>query len=349
MRWLFAIAVLAPGCFYVDPINERPSAEIRRDDPSVPLVRGGAAVHVSAVWSDPNGDPVTFAWTVTGCLADGVTCNHPIGTGTTEVLPIAVPASGDIAKVRVKLDVTDSHGAVERPAQELVLDVTDQAPTLALFADGPLWNQAHPVHLPITVFATTSDPDNDAVTLAWDPPYVAGTDPQQSAWTIVSDTVRRFTPDVDGDWAIRVVATDDHGLSVEKPMIIHVEADQPPCLGLAAPAFDTVIDQSTRFAVLTVDDDLDAYPTPALDPIGFHWSIRSPHTGGAWQALGTDESSVVIDPQLEGYAKGDAIDLRVEITDDTARPPLPCDPSIDTCSLDGTSCLQRQTWHAEVR
>jgi len=100
--------------------------------------------------------------------------------------------------------------------------------------------------------------------------------------------------------------------------------------------------------VRTVDDDLNAYPTPALGPIGFHWSIRSPHTNGAWQALGTDESSVVIDPDLGGYAKGDAIDLRVEITDDTPRP-LPCDDSIAQCSISADGCMQRQTWSMVVR
>lgn len=346
MRWIFALAVLAPGCFYVDPINERPSAEIRRDDPSAVLIRGGAPVSVSAVWSDPNGDEVTFAWTVTGCLADGVTCNHPIETGTTDVLPIAVPASGDIAKVRVQLDVSDSHGALARPGQVLVLDVTDQAPMLDLFADGPTWGNGHPVHLPITVFATATDPDNDPVTLAWDPPYMAGTDPQQSAWTIVSDTERRFTPDVPGDWTIRVVATDDKGLSVEKPLSVAIAKDQPPCLGAMTPVLSTILDQPTRFAVLSVDDDLDAYPLPALDPIGFHWSIRSPQTSGAWQPLGTELSNVVLDPAH--YAAGDAIDLRVEISDDTPRT-LPCDPSVAQCSIDADTCLQRQTWHAEVR
>ena len=56
---------LASGCFYVDPINGRPSAEIVRISEG-PVQRGGAPVEVAAAWSDPNSDPVTFAGDTVG-------------------------------------------------------------------------------------------------------------------------------------------------------------------------------------------------------------------------------------------------------------------------------------------
>jgi len=196
VRWLFAIAAtLASGCFYLDPINERPSAEIKHDNPEVPLIRGGTdptkdAAVVSAIYSDPNNDPMAVTWAVYGCSADGATCNAtPFATGTEPQLQINVPQADYIAAVSVHLVVTDSHGAIARPEQVLVLPVTDRDPLLDLSIDGPIWNQKfRPVHLPITVRADISDPDGDTVTLVWDPPFATGTDTQKSAWTIISDT-----------------------------------------------------------------------------------------------------------------------------------------------------------------
>jgi hypothetical protein len=352
VRWLVAFAVLAPGCFYVDPINERPSAEIVRVD-TRPLVRG-RQTEVAAMWSDPNGDAVTLAWTVTGCLADGVTCDTPIVTGTTADLSFMVPAVAGLAKVKVELEVTDSHGAVARPEQVLLLDVEDQPPTLAVQVQGRLWRGAYPVGLPITVLASPTDPDNDATTVTWDPPYAPGTDPQRSAWTGDPHALTRsFTPDVAGNWSIHATADDGlggtGGASPLPPIV--VDDDRPPCLGTTDPmlaAGTITLDQARRFAVLSVDDDLDVYPPASgLGVAGFRWSIASPETGGAWTPLGTELSNVVIDPAA--YAPGDAIALRVEISDAVART-LPCDATQDTCSITGdTTCLERQTWHLEVR
>jgi hypothetical protein len=80
---------------------------------------------------------------------------------------------------------------------------------------------------------------------------------------------------------------------------------------------------------------------------GFAWSLASPASGGALQPLTTDDSGVVIDPA--DYAPGDQLDLRVEVTDRISRPSS-CDPSTPQCSIGGvTTCLQRQTWHVEIR
>jgi hypothetical protein len=352
VRWVVVIAALAPGCFYLDPINERPSAEIVRVDTS-PLVRG-RGTEVAATWSDPNGDAVTLAWTVTGCLADGVTCNTPIVTGTTADLPFTVPAVAGLAKVKVELAVTDSHGAAARPGQVLLLDVEDQPPTLGLQVHGRVWRGAYPVGLPITVLASPSDPDLDATTVTWDPPYAPGTDPQRSAWTGDPHALTRsFTPDVAGNWTVHATADDGLGGTGDASPLppIVVDDDRPPCLGTIDPALTSgtiTLDQPRRLSVLVVDDDLDVYPPASgLGVAGFRWSIRAPETGGAWTPLDTDLSNVVLDPAA--YAPGDAIDVRVEITDAVVRTP-PCDASSDTCSITGdATCDQRQTWHLEVR
>jgi hypothetical protein len=361
------LAVMAPACFYVDPINQRPSGQIVRVDPATPMRGGGTTV--AAQWSDPDGDAVTFAWAVAACAADGVTCDAvPFLTGTSEEFPISpIPyVLGNqmpVAKLSITVEVIDTHGAEARPVPALLLDIGDAAPTVMLQDDGRQWNHMFPVPLPITVRALKADVDDldpAAITLTWDQPYAPGSDPTKVSWTTIPDPAhpnvetRQFTPDVPGSWNIHVTATDPEGQSSDENLPIPVAADQPPCLGATDPILTTgtiVVDQARRFSVLTVDDDIDIYPAPPagslLGTAGFSWSLASPASSGALVPLATDDSGVVIDPA--DYAPGDQLDLRVEVTDRVART-LPCDPSTPQCSIGGvTTCLQRQTWHVEIR
>lgn len=365
MRWLIALAGLASGCFYVDPINERPSAEIVRDGVTLPLRGGATGVH--AIYSDPDGDAPTYAWSVAACSAGGATCDEPYLTGTTEALPIPVPVTradhaSSVQALAIHLDVTDSHGAHARPGQDLVLDVQDAAPMVAVQYSG-FYPATYPVTLPITVFAMKSDPDDDPsnVTLTWELFPADGSDPIARTWTqLPPDTqhpaVEQYTlvPDVDGLWTVRVTATDGQGMTSHEDVAILVAADRPPCLGTMDPgmvAGTIVVDAARRFSVLAVDDDINIYPAPPsgsiLKSAGFHWSLASPVTGGVLAPLGTDAANVVIDPAP--YAPGDQLDLRVEISDAVPRT-LPCSPDVASCAIDGgTTCFQRQTWHLEIR
>jgi hypothetical protein len=359
VRWLVAIAAAcAPGCFYVEPINQRPSADIVRDT-LTPPTRGGAAFSVHAVWSDPDGDDVTLAWTASACTAGGCS-TEPFASGTQAIFGFVAPQAAEVTGILIVLDATDAHGAHARPLQQLLVDVADQPPTIGLQIDGRLWRHAYPVGLPITVRAQTNDLDGDNVSLIWKPPYASGTDMAMSKWIDGSDpTVKSFTPDVPGSpWAIEVDADDGAGgVTVGTPPLgeeVLVAADRPPCLGTTDPQLTTatlVLDQARRFSVFTVDDDLDIYPAPPagslLGAATFHWSLATPASSGAFTALATDENNVVIDPA--DYAPGDVLDVRVEIQDRTPRA-ITCDPSLPQCSIIADpTCLQRQTWHLEVR
>jgi hypothetical protein len=360
------VAVTGSACFYVDPINQRPSGTIERVDVTPPM-RGGTTI-VSAKWSDPDGDDVTLAWSIAACAADGVTCDDPFQTATDVVvtvgpIPDTLASGAPVAKLSVNVAITDVHGAEARPDPTLLLDVTDASPAVGLQDTGRKWHDKYPVGLPITVIAQKSDPDDGAaaVALAWDPPYAPGA-AANLTWTPVTPDPqhpevesKKFTPDVgDETWNIHVTATDPAGQHTDMIDPIYVAADQPPCLGETDPILTTstiVVDQVRRFSVYTVDDDIDPYPGPPpikeMGVAGFSWSLASPASGGALVPLSTDDSGVVIDPA--DYAPGDQLDLRVEVTDAVARP-SPCDPSTAQCSIGGVStCLQRQTWHVEIR
>jgi len=161
-----------------------------------------------------------------------------------------------------------------------------------------------------------------------------------------------LVPDVDGKWTVKVTATDGQGMTASDDLDLQVAPDQPPCLGAmdpGVPGGTITVDQARRFEVLSVLDDISGYPKPApgsTTTTGFHWSLATPDSGGAFVPLGTDAPDVVIDPKR--FKVGDQIDLRVEISDAIART-LPCDASKSSCAIDGgTTCFQRQTWHLEI-
>ena len=92
-------------------------------------------------------------------------------------------------------------------------------------------------------------------------------------------------------------------------------------------------------------------PRPATDStdIGtarFAWAIAGPQTGGDLEPIaGATGADVVIDPA--GYAPGDLLSLRVDVSDRVARTAT-CTADDPTCST-ADGCYQRLTWEVEVR
>jgi hypothetical protein len=367
--WRFlALAALVPGCFYVDPINERPSAGIVRDD-SGPRKRGDTVpVHVHAVTSDPDNDHVDVEWKVFACsVVDGAKdCDRSAFLDTTAGgIDIYVPSvrieldAPPIDLLDVQLIATDAYGAVARPVQSLPVDIVNSGPT-AIVQPADL-SGPYPVTLPIVFFATKSDPDGPLshVTLDWQLFPAPGSSSSARTWTKLDDDpmhpeteAYQLVPDVEGKWTVAVTPNDGELTGMVDDVDVQVAADQPPCLGATAPTIadgTTTLDKAQRFEVLSVRDDISGYPRPApgsKTTTGFHWSMATPESGGAFVALGTDAPDVVLDPKF--FKPGDHVDLRVEISDAIART-LPCDESKSSCAIDGgSSCFQRQTWHLSM-
>jgi hypothetical protein len=357
-----AASAALPACFYVDPINERPSAEIIQDtaDPG-----RGTTVEFHAEWSDPDNDKVQLAWAAYACDGAGACDPVKFDSRTDPVFDVMVPqtrADGTtIEAVSITLDVQDRWGAVARPQQRVTVPVVDAAPTVSVQDAGHTFDSAYPVGLPITFTALATDPDDATVTLDWQLSPAIGSVPGARSFGPRAPDPKHpelvaydLVPDVPGLWTVRVTATDPQGGTGQVDRSVQVAADQPPCLGALDPGLTggtIVVDQARRFAVLSVSDDINVYPAPsASDPYlraaGFHWSLASPATGGALVPLDWDGNDVVVDPA--DYAPGDELDLRVEISDAVDRT-LPCADEAATCSIEANACLQRQTWHLEIR
>ena len=353
---LAAAAAVLAGCFYTGAINDRPSAEIRRT--STGEILRGSVQTFAAVLEDPNGDPLTTHWNGEACNQDGVCAS--IQTGTAPVFDVAVPVDVEgkpTVQLRVHLDVADSYGAVARPPQLLELPVGNRPPTVTIQPHGRDLGGRFPTDVPIVVSIEAGDPDRDEVTLDVQLFPARASNPADRRWTELPPPVAggrawELLPDVDGEWRVRVIASDGVDELVGERTLI-VAPDQAPCLGALDPApapAGLVLDAPRRLTVLSVDDDLDIYPWPPPDdpylgPAELRWSVRAPGATG-FAEVARDVAALELDPAQ--FAPGDLVGVRVEVGDRTGRT-VACGPDAPTCSDRQDTCLQRQTWFLEVR
>lgn len=370
--WIVGLGTLAQGCFYVEPINQRPSMDIRRD--SSDSIHRGGFVSVYAKVDDPEQHEIDYSWRVQACTdaTNVATCDlAPFDTGIENTFEFTVPRyladnATTVQAIRIVLEGTDELGATAKPAQVETLAVVNGSPDLVVDKAS---DYRFVVKTPIKLFADYSDPDDelDKVTLDW-----TAYSPTQATATLAdlpvagsTETLRKvgktFTPQAgeEGEWMITVVARDEVGPPTEKIMMFEVKPDAPPCLAQWSPlapidpASYLPIGAPTILQVPVVDDDLDRYPgianpkpTDILGQATFKWYVKAPNAG-AFQQIST-ANRVTIDPAQ--YTPGDRFEVRVEIFDrnNTA---VTCAPGDQLCALDATqpTCYQRQTWRVEAR
>lgn len=372
MRAALVMIVALPvgaGCFYTETINERPSADIKRESPDNPS--RGDRITVSANIFDPDGNvqEPTIGWTALACEeGDAEAACDIILTGTTGLWDFDVPLTKDdgtpTSRVLVVLEVTDPLGARAVPTQRLDIPVGNALPTLEVQRQGRTFMGKFPVGVPVTIVARKDDPDDGPAAVTIDVPVLyapTGASIEDATLTLVEETDDELTWELiafePGQWELELTARDPFGPDpgeVTEMIAIPVADDQSPCLTVGEPAFPPaggtiVLEDARRFAVLAVDDDLDVWPAQPDDSYlgvaGFRWFLATPATGDVLTALaGVDGSGVDLDPA--SYTPGDELVLRVEVVDREDRPL--CDPALDSCAA-VPGCLQRQTWHVEVR
>ena len=366
VRACLGLAVAATGCLYLEPVNERPSAEIVRVGDG--LVYRGDALTFQAVVDDPDRDVVDLAWRGQACdrpFTDPAHRCSAVETGTDPSFGFAVPVAVDGAPTRllvITLDVTDVHGAVARPRQNLELPVANHPPTLELQRRGRELMGQFPVGVPITVSARGADVDLDALALTWTLFPASASRPEDLVFARLPDPPGggqdyQLIPDVDGDYLVRVEA--DDGTEVTRgELAIQVRPDHAPCLAAVEPTTPdgavVIAIAPRRFAVVVVADDLDTYPPPAPDDpflgaAALVWSMR-PVGAPGFVTIGTG-AAVDFDPAT--FAPGDRVELRVEVADRTGRWPAQapaCTVDAASCSVEPpASCVQRRTWLVEAR
>lgn len=365
------VLLAASGCFYADPINQRPSLDIHQT--AAGDVFRGDTVELEAVMNDPDGQLVYPTWRAYLCT-DETTCDgEPYFAGFDDRFVFTVPPERMDQKVPVRalhilLEGQDTFGATAKPVQQLWIGVRDRAPTLELQTNSRYVNVlGQPVvGTPVDFYAKVGDPDDwpNVPTLAWtvyspsnQPAYTFDdiAVPPTPGDTTHAQFGKRLVSQGTGDFMIEVTAMDTQGEPFTQTATVTVGVDMPPCLmslsPIVAPTGSALpITDPTLFQVHVVKDDLDPYPTIADAIRGttkFTWSLLPP--GGTTRQVltGVTGNSVAIDPA--SYQPGDIVELRVEIADRN-NTPITCADGNPTCSvISDNTCIQRQTWRVEVR
>ena len=365
---VIAIASLGlVGCFYVDPINQRPSLDIRQE--SVGDIFRDEEVTFTAVVVDPDDNDVDVTWRAYMCT-DATTFSSCDTTamieGSDRVFKFTVPKTRidmvtPVAGLRLVLDGIDDHGATAKPTDQLQLAVKDRGPDLDLskasiyVQDGPKFV----VGTPIDFYALYGDGDNnlDDLDVEW-----TVFSPMQVPINLVDGPVemkgekrqmtKTLTPQIPNTWSVKVTVTDPGGNSASKMETLNVVDDGAPCIDTVAPivpppATPLLVEDTTVFQVPIVLDDLDSYPRTAggalFGDTRFVWTLLGP-TGG--RLVVGSGSNYVFDPDT--FAPGSIVEVRVEIQDRKLTP-VNCADSEATCSTSANACIQRQTWKVEAR
>ncbi len=376
--FLLITSALLGGCFYVDPINQRPSLEIENTSAET-IERGEAGVTLIAHVDDPEGQIVKLDWKVFVCddASKVETCDAMAkaeGSDPTFMFdaPVARRSGSPAESLLVELSGIDDLGAEARPKQQLIIPLSNAKPSVVVTQSA---KYGKTVGTPIDLFAVYGDADDTAANVTFEFKLFSPTLSNVKGPEDLCDAVtcpkpddatklqigKTFTPDVIGEWMVQVTATDavggPEGTTVVVETIV-VVVDQLPCLGVVSPAAppqpsQLPITEPTLFQVFQIVDALDPYPTNVTDPIlgqsEFHWSIKL--NNNVRQTLATETgNSVAVDPGT--FTPGDVVELRVEINDRGSPFPLTCDPADPTCQLDPTltpACLQRLTWKVVVQ
>lgn len=374
------LPMVASGCFYMDSVNnQRPSVQIRQEDPLAAIVRGQKYTFTADA-HDPDGVVISYQWRAYAC-GDATMfedCQQtPFDTDVLRTFEIQVPptytsASGtrSTASLRIVLEGKDELGATARPQAELILPVTSARPTIRIDRVGYAVTGATDVFVvgtPVTLYALVEDLDDAPgdVDVTWELFSGAGGSATLADGESVPDDpdhpnqrqyVKILTPDDIDTYTVKVTAIDALDAVEETMVDIVVGEDGAPCIAqvipLASPTGALIpVTAPTLFRVPVIADDLDPYPVIPNDPIAgaptFTWSIKAPGQASYAVQSGVIGNNLAFDPAT--YAIGDLVDIRVEIADRKATP-VSCPAGDAFCStISSPTCNQRVTWRVEVR
>jgi peptidoglycan/xylan/chitin deacetylase (PgdA/CDA1 family)/PKD repeat protein len=204
--------------------------------------------------SDPDFDPITYAWGFTS-----------IPAGSTAVLndsTLAKPGftPDQIGTYAVQLIVTDSFGAASTPAT-VTINAINSAPVANA---GP----AQTVHQGTTVTLNGSqsfDPEGDAITWAWS--FTSRPTGSTAILNNVNSVTPSFTADKSGSYVVKLIVTDSYG-AVSSPVSVTITA------GTSLPVANAGPNQNVAIGA-TVQLNGSASYSPYGGPLTYAWSLSS--------------------------------------------------------------------------
>lgn len=259
-------------------------------DQSVTL---GDVATVTATASDPDGDPLTFAWTVAGRPAGSAATLSATNTPSVSITP-------DVAGAYT-LQVTVSDGRGGQAVDSVKVAASAAGMNRAPIADAG-FDLNGTETIPISLEgAGSSDPDGDPLTFAWTFLSV----PEGSSAEIIGGSFASasFTPDVEGVYVVQLEVSDGEFTSSDTATITVGPFNHPPVGTL------TISGSAQIFAGESVTATA-AFTDADGDPLDLTWSLDAPEGSSATLTLSGDETMASFTADVPGdYA------LSVSVTD----------------------------------
>ncbi|HET6637762.1 MAG TPA: PKD domain-containing protein [Gemmatimonadota bacterium] len=263
----------------VGAANTAPTVDAGADQ----AVTLGAAATVTATAEDPDGDPLTFSWTVTS-RPDGSTAQPaPTNAATISITP---DVAGDYV-----LQVTVADGRGGQAVDDVKVTATAPGANRA-----PTANAGFDLEGTQTITMTldgsgSSDPDGDPLTFAW----TVVSRPAGSTAEIASAgaAVASFTPDLEGVYVVQLAVNDGQFTATDTATLTVGPFNHPPVGTLT-------IDGSAQILVGESVTATAAFTDADGDPLEFEWTLDAPDGSAATPTISLDETQATFTPDVPG-------------------------------------------------
>jgi hypothetical protein len=273
----------------VSAANQAPAVDAGTDQ-SITL---GATANVTATATDPDGDALTYAWTVQSRPAGSTAALSATTTPAVSITP-------DVAGAYV-LRVTVSDGRGGQAIDELTITASAAGANRA-----PVANAGFDLNgtetIPMTLDGTASfDPDGDDLTFSWS--IVSA--PAGSTVSIVGagGATASLTPDREGVYVVELEVSDGQFTSTDTATLTVGPFNHPP-VGTLTVAGGAQIMAGASVTATAAFTDADG------DPLALTWTLDAPDGSAATLVLSGDETQATFTADVPGdYA------ISVSVTD----------------------------------
>jgi len=271
--------------------NLPPLAQIVRPTPGERL-EAGVEFQMVGSGTDPDGDPISYLWTLEGLGEPRELGREAIASATIE------QAATDL---RLVLTVSDSHGASHSDFMLVTVDPANRPPTAAirLPASGGAYSEGEPVQFDGSL---SSDPDFDPLSYHWE------LGPAGAAQSLVSSQTSFSQSLGEGEYAVTLTVSDGRGGEDSVSHQFSV-SNLPPMADISA-------DATTVFAGDSIQFDGSGSYDPEGDLRDYEWdfgdgdgsTLQSP--SHAWDEAGSYQVQLTVS---DGGGQQGSATLPVEI------------------------------------